>query len=360
MRAQPGIDAGHRQHPGENEVTACVALQGHPRMFDESAATAHRAVVVVSYYDRRSVDCLEALLKSLAQYDAGRDFEVVVVVNQTRETLPRLSPAPFPLTVIGRENTGMNIGAWEAGWRHMPGRPVYVFMQDECLVMRDGWLAAFAERCAEPGVGLVGESLNAAWDKPWPLLRVLHAGARMPDHLIDGNPADRVDVYLDCMRRWGIDPGATATHLRSLVWAASYETLLRIDGFPIGANYGDCIAAEIAVSRKVEAARLRVVQVRQAPFYFAVHREWNQDQPGGHFLNGKSPTSNASWDLPDRKRLDQEAERLMSLVGDDASEADHVLMVSALVGKLMDRDAQIAKLNEALAQATARGKVKSV
>lgn len=331
-------------------------------MIDDSAQTADRAadraVVVISFYDRRPTTCLLDLLGSLARHAPGREFEVVVVVNQTRDQLPALPATPYPLTLIGRENTGMNIGAWEAGWRRLPGRPLYVFMQDECLVIRDGWLSAYADRCAEPGVGLVGESLNLAWDRPWSHLRVIHAGARMPDHLIDGNPADRVDVYLDCMRRWGVDPGESASHLRSLVWAATHATLSRIDGFPIGGNYGDCIAAEIAVSRKVEAARLRVVQVRQAPFYFTMHREWTQDSPGGHYVNGKSPSNLVTWELPDRKRLDQEAERLMALFGRDEAETDYVLMVSALVGKLMDRDAQIAKLHEALSRTSARDKAK--
>ena len=326
-----------------------------------SCSTVHTeapALVVVSYYDRRPLDCLVGLLNSLAKYRAGREFEALVVVNQTCEKPPQIPAVPFPLTVITRENTGMNIGAWEAGWRSRPGRPLYVFLQDECLIVRDGWLTAYAERLAEPGVGLAGESANMAWNRPWPQLRALHAGARMADHTIDGSPADRVDVYLDCFRRWGVDPGPTAAHLRSLIWAATYETLARIGGFPIGANYGECIAAEIAVSRKVEAAGLRAVQVRQPPFYFAIHREWNQDLPGGHYLNGKSPSKLAAWDLPDRKRLDEEAERLLSLVDNATTQADHVLMVTALVGKLMDRDAQIAKLREALAQAMRRDKDK--
>jgi len=324
-------------------------------MFEATAPAKNRPLVVVSYYDRRPLGCLLDLLKSLQQYKAGQDFEVLVVVNQTRETLPQLPSMPFPLAIVGRENTGMNIGAWEAGWRLMPGRSLYVFMQDECLVMRDKWLAAYAERCAESGVGLVGESLNLAWSRPWSQLRVMHAGARMPDHMIDGNPADRVDVYLECLRRWGIDAGETATHLRSLIWVATYATLSNIGGFPIGGDYGDCIAAEIAVSRKVEAAKLRVVQVREVPFYFAVHREWNQDVPGGQYLNGKSPAKIVSWDLSDRrKRLDQEAERLLALLDKDAGEVDYVLLVSALVGKLMDRDAQISSLHAALVQANAR------
>lgn len=319
-------------------------------MNDSAAGAEHRPLVVVSYYDRRPLDYLVSLLNSFEKHRAGADFEVLVVVNQTREELPELPQTTFPVRLIGRENTGMNIGAWEAGWRAFPNRSIYVFMQDECLVLRDNWLLAYIERCAEPGVGLVGESLNAAWSHPWEQLRAIHAGARMPDHMIDGNPAERVDVYLHCLARWGIEPGPTGAHLRSLVWAATYSTLSRIGGFPIGGNYGDCIASEIAVSRKVEAARLRIAQVRQMPFYFTAHREWNQDLPGGQFLNGKSPSRTVSWELPDRKRLDQEAERLLTLIDPQHRDADVALMISALVGKLMDRDAQIARLREALAR----------
>jgi hypothetical protein len=326
-------------------------------MYDSSAQSDTRALVVISYYDRRPLTYLSTLLNSLGTFNAGRDFDVLVVVNQTRESLPKLQSTPFPVSVMGRENAGMNIGAWDAGWRASPGRSVYVFMQDECIVQRDGWLTAYAERCLEPDVGLVGESLNEAWSRPWHQLRLLHAGSRMPDHLIDGNPADRVDVYLDCMRRWGIDPGPTAMHLRSLVWAATFPTLVKIGGFPVGANYGDCIAAEISVSRKVAAARLRVVQVRQAQFYFTIHREWNQDMPGGNYQNGKSPAKGVSWDYPDRKRLDEEAQRLLSLINPEAGESDYVLMISALIGKLMDRDAQIAELKKTLLHIGAKDKV---
>jgi hypothetical protein len=252
----------------------------------------------------------------------------------------------------------MNIGAWDAGWRSAPGHPVYVFLQDECLIVRDHWLAAYAERCLEPGVGLVGESLNPAWSQPWSKLKAAHAGARMPDHFIDGNPADRVEVYLDCMRRWGIDPGETATHLRSLLWAASGAVLNSIDGFPIGANYGECIAAEIAVSRKVASAGLRVVQVRKAQFYFSAHREWNQDRPGAQHLHDKAPVIDPGWDLPERRLLDEEAERLLRTIDGQSSEADHVLVVSSLLRKLWDRDAQISRLREALLRKESRSKAK--
>src|SRR5690606_31973330 len=102
---------------------------------------------------------------------------------------------------------------------------------------------------------------------------------------IDGGPAERVDSYLDFMRRNNIDPGETGRHLRSLIWFASRDTLEAIDGFPIGVNYGECIAAEIAVSRKVEALGGKVEQVAEEPFCFFRHLEFNRDYPGAPFTH---------------------------------------------------------------------------
>ncbi|MGE0742036.1 MAG: glycosyltransferase [Hyphomonadaceae bacterium] len=242
-----------------------------------SAAT---TLVVISFYDRRPTGNLERLLASMQTHAAGAAFDVVVVVNRTSDA-PLAMPAS--VEVLERENLGMNIGAWDHGWRSKPGYDAYLFLQDECYVVRENWLTAFLDGARDGGVGLIGESINPAWDKPWPALRQHYAGARMPDHTIDGRPADRVDVYLDFMRRAGVEPGASGRHLRSLVWFATRPTLQAIDGFPIGANYGECIGAEIAVSRKVEALGKRVEQVSPEEFRFIRHVEYNRDHPQAPF-----------------------------------------------------------------------------
>jgi hypothetical protein len=146
-------------------------------------------------------------------------------------------------------------------------------------------LDALASVAEQEAVGLVGESINTAWDKPWDLLRQKQATVTMPEHFVDGAPANRVDAYLDFMQRNSIPAGATGRHVRSLVWASRREALERFGGFCIGTNYGECIAAEIGTTKRVEAAGMQAVQASEQPFTFVRHKEWNQDQPGGPYIH---------------------------------------------------------------------------
>ncbi|WP_462114334.1 hypothetical protein [Lysobacter xanthus] len=187
--------------------------------------------------------------------------------------------------VLERPNDGMNIGAWDAAWRRWPGRSAYLFVQDECRAIADDWFARYLHILDQPGVGLVGECFNAAWDAAWDSLRNGPGRDRLPEHRLDGRDANRVDVYLDAMRRFGIEPGPRGRHLRALTWAVSGTTMQAIGGFPSGRNYGECIAAEIAVSRAVESQGLALRQVGDAPFDVFRHREWNQEHAGGAFTH---------------------------------------------------------------------------
>lgn len=239
-----------------------------------------KPVVIVSFYDRRPLEPLVALLDSMEQHPAGTDHDVLLVVNSTGEARLPNAIAERVHEVIYRPNSGMNIGAWDGGWRHARGRPFYLFLQDECFVSRDGWLSSYQDKLEEVG-GIVGESLNGGWSKPWAQLRDTVGSNVLPEHLVNGIPANRVDCYLDFMGRNGINPGGTGAHLRSLVWALSGELMERLGGFPIGANYGECIAAEIGVSRRVVDLGGDITQLAVAPFHVVRHQEWNQDAPGG-------------------------------------------------------------------------------
>ncbi len=232
----------------------------------------------------------------MREHEGGRPFDLAVVVNrESGFDRPGLT-LESSIRVLERPNTGMNIGAWDHGWRSLSGYAHYLFLQDDCLVVREGWLAGYLTRAADPEIGLLGESLNKAWDKPWAKLAEERKGEVLPDHIIDGQPAERVALYLDFMARTGIDPGENGRHLRSLTWFARRDVLERIDGFPIGATYGECIAAEIAVSRKVAAAGLRVEQTSPEPFHFIRHADWEQATPGGPFLHTRSRKPRAaSW-----------------------------------------------------------------
>lgn len=241
--------------------------------------------VVVSFYDRRPLEPLRQLLDSLDQFDAGLPARRILVVNATGgQSLPHDVRNRFDV-VVERPNTGMNIGAWDAGWRAHQGHSHYLFLQDECLAVREGWMRAVVDRI-DSGAGIVGESLNRNWDRPWDELRDRMKGPPMPEHLIEGVPSgDRVAVYLHHIRRFGVDPGASGVHLRSLVWGLSGAMLEALGGFPQGSNYGECIAAEIGVSRAVVAQGGRIEELGPVPFHWFRHQEWNQDVPGGPFTH---------------------------------------------------------------------------
>ena len=51
----------------------------------------------------------------------------------------------------------------------------------------------------------------------------------------------------------------------------------KISPFPIGNTKEECIASEIAVSKKVEQLGLKVTQINERPFKYISHIEWKLD-----------------------------------------------------------------------------------
>jgi hypothetical protein len=269
-----------------------------------------KTLVVISYYDRRPIHNLLELTESLHQYPAGQEFDVCVIVNRTKNEL--ISIAQLSSTAIHyRHNVGMNIGAWDHGWRICSGYKSYLFLQDECYVIRDNWLARYQAVLERPNVGMVGESLNRLWDKPWRELRKLFANIILPEHQIEAKCVNRVDFYLEFLKAHGVDPRVGGRHLRSVVWFLSAEVLQAIDGFLIGRNYGECIAAEIAASKKVEALGLAVVQANeQEEFFYIRHLEYNQDSPGSPYAHDVKYVDYASV----RRLIDSREQEVWSLL----------------------------------------------
>jgi hypothetical protein len=230
--------------------------------------------VVVCHYNARPAADLAALLTGLRRRPAGGPFDLLVVVNQAAARPLLLPAACSTWDVCYRPNTGFNLGAWDWGWRERPGYSGYLFLQEECRVIRDGWLAAFRHRATEPGVGLVGECLSPTWDAPWEELAVRFRGARLPGHGVAGKPADRLSCYWDFFRRRGIDPGPRGDHLQSLVLFARRAVLQAVGGFPPCQTYGEAIAAEIGVSKQVQALGFTLRQVGTTPFTYFEHPQW--------------------------------------------------------------------------------------
>lgn len=237
--------------------------------------------MVVSFFEPRPSQALQTLLHTLRNTDAGAAFDLAVVINRSGST-PLMRPdwmqqADF---VLERPNEGMNIGAWDFAWRTLPDYDNYLFLQDECVLKAAHWLIAFVQMSADQSVGLIGESWNSGWDRPWAAMRKSVQQHTLREHTLQGKPANRVDVYLDFMARHQVSCGKQAGHLRALTWFARRETLQAMQGFLHGANYGECIAAEISASKQVEAMGLSARQLSPQAFLYFGHMEWQQTTDG--------------------------------------------------------------------------------
>jgi hypothetical protein len=251
-------------------------------------------LVVVCHYNARPVADVTTLLTGLRLRPAGGPFDVLVVVNQAVARPLALPAACGVWDVCYRPNSGFNLGAWDCGWRERPGYDGYLFLQEECRVVQDGWLAAFRRRAVAPQVGLIGECLSPTWDAPWEELARRYRGARLPDHAVDGRPADRLSCYWEFFRRRGIDPGPRGDHLQSLVLFARRPVLEAVGGFPPCRTYGEAIAAEIGVSKLVQALGLTLREVGPTPFTYFEHPQWL------HRRGGAAPSAHLDPEPPRR------------------------------------------------------------
>lgn len=240
--------------------------------------TSTRTLVVVSHYMARPKDDLQALLTQLKPITS----DILVVVNDDAHRGPVQWLQGTDVPSLNRENTGMNIGGWNEAYQQQPDFDQYIFLQDECRIVNNDFLLAYQERLSEPGIGMIGESLNSQWDRSWSDLSA--SPLNYPVQITPAAPPMlRTAFYLACLQNWRINPGHTGSHLRALVWGLPASKLKAINGFQNGRNKEECIAAEIAASKSVEQQGAQVVQVSEAPFKFIQHKEWRAD--GTHKIN---------------------------------------------------------------------------
>lgn len=230
-------------------------------------------LVVVAHYNARAEDQLDFLLFQLRDIPAGLPFDIRVVVNQAHPGPVELARFRPDVEFCYRENTGMNIGAWDFGWRAGQPYDLYVFLQDECLILRAGWLKQYARR-AEGG-RIIGESMHGStpWDEWERNSRDFWEG--LPESEKAKSPYHSVTYYRDWMIDRGIEPQPTAIHLQSLVLCASRRSLEQIGGFVVPPpDKHEAIASEIAFSQRAMARGLKVEQVAMLPFHSIIHPQW--------------------------------------------------------------------------------------
>ena len=229
-------------------------------------------LVVISHYNAWPADQLVALLDQAASVPAGANFALCVVVNQAEPTELVLPERQRHVPVLHRANTGYNIGAWDHGWRANPGHDCYLFLQEECRIVRPGWVAAHRRLAMMPAIGLVGEAMQWA-GRSWKRLRWEYRDAMFEHPLAEGPVPYPVGIQAG-LRDAGLAEGRTGAHLQSLVLCARRTVLEAIDGFPIGATYGEAVVAEVTISKRVEALGLKVREVGPGSFRYVLHPQW--------------------------------------------------------------------------------------
>ena len=151
------------------------------------------------------------------------------------------------------------MGAWDLGWRSRQGYRNYLFLQDECRVVRSDWKEKYVDLLnSNKGRFIFGESLQY-W-KSWQDLRKKY------------HP-----IFSECeslARVNNIEVGKTPTHLQTLVIAASNTALTRLDGFILADEKIQAVATEILFSRKAIAFGYSIRQTAHRPFEYFGHPQW--------------------------------------------------------------------------------------
>ena len=230
----------------------------------------NKFTAVISNYAPRGESGVNELLHQLSD----KVSEIIVVVNDDNCNNVHKIHTNGVLRII-RPNTGMNIGAWSEAVSYCTNSDYVVFLQDECRLVRPDFADVYRALLSEPGIGMIGESINPKWDCEWS--QIASSNLNYLINFSNNQAISRVNYYRECMARWKINPGIYSTHLRALTWAFNKAGLQAIKNFPIGFNKEECIAAEIAVSRKIFQTGLKFKQSAPDGFTFFEHQEWRKD-----------------------------------------------------------------------------------
>lgn len=234
--------------------------------------------VIVSYWTGHSMRNLLRLLRQMGSVDAGSPFDTIVVCNggDVRPLSLPESCGSVKARVLNRENSGYNIGAWEAGWRAAGPYECFLFLQDECFLKRPHWLSEFEFRMDhDSGIGLLGETMM--WDQmSWRFIRTAtdrDLGSSVWSPGDQTHPLEQYETFLDAR---GIPKGDVGTHLQSLVLFTRRTILEEVGGFPLGKTYREAVACEIGISRLIASRGYRLARIHDAAFRYIGHHQWTR------------------------------------------------------------------------------------
>lgn len=231
----------------------------------------NKILITISHYNIRNKDNLIKLINSLK----NELSDLLIVINDD-DCIKEKNTFFYNTRALIRPNTGMNIGAWNASFLKNRDYDFYLFLQDECQILDNIFIKKYIDELSKKDVGMTGESVNYKWANSWS--NIAHSTLNYKvGYNVNKTPIFRVQFYLNLMKKWNIDPGISGIHLRALVWGFTKEVLNLVSPFPLGIKKEECIAAEIAVSKKVESLGFKVTQISEQPFKYISHFEWKLD-----------------------------------------------------------------------------------
>ena len=235
------------------------------------------ALIIISYYNARPSNQLESLIDQIYSIDAGMQFEILIVVNREVDRNLCLEKHNSNIRTIYRKNEGFNIGAWDYGWKNRDkDYCAYLFLQDDCIVYRHGWLKSLvqAARHGLSGERLIDDALN--WDESQKFYEAFYRkrGTKNPDFDSESGFLHTPYSIRKYLESRNIEIHKTMKHLQSLVICAGSKVMEDMGGFETGSTYRDAVASEVAISQKALSLGYRVRQGGLRPFENILHPQW--------------------------------------------------------------------------------------
>jgi GT2 family glycosyltransferase len=216
------------------------------RLKPSAARLTPRVSIIIPTRDQGEL--LNACLKSIFAQTSHRDFEVVVVDNQTSEAAALEAMSAYPIRRILFDQAFNYSAANNLGVSAASGE-LLLFLNNDTEVLEPDWLQDMALYFADPGIGAVGTILL------YPNRSVQHAGVVLgargtADHAMRGFP-ENVDGYngsLQCAREVSAVSAACMMMRR--------ETFDQVGGFSCDYNrhYQD-----VDLCLKIRSAGLRII-----------------------------------------------------------------------------------------------------
>jgi hypothetical protein len=238
-----------------------------------------QVAVVISTWSGGTPRHLLHLCDSIRRHPAGFEYDLVLCANGLDYVLPSPLTNRFGKLLV-RENTGYNLGAWDYAWRHLPDHDHFLFLQDDCVVLRNRWLLDFIDCFVQkPGCGLVGENIDRFWDKPWSELCVPANQPETEKNREGRQYAEWARFFREKLRQWKIPEGQTARHATAVVQFTSRAILEEVGGYNLGNTKLEATAAEVEFSRKIAARGYTLAQIGRWRHSRIAHPQWPSNAP---------------------------------------------------------------------------------